>query len=269
VEISKTVKFAFITWIPPGLKPLRRAMLGTLQPQVSAAMKPFHVELNASVPSELDENVILKLIGAASGTASNVTETGKGRDAGRGSAMFKAPPGSASSSASATHSEHKVNLNPAMKAGADVTISYADKAAFDEAMKSVRDDSHANNWLLVSYNKKDTLALIGSGSGGLAELTSKLEADLPNFGLLRVNDMADNKIKTVKFVLIVWKPETLKPLLKGELSTRDIALKNQLHPYHVEINASKTTEISEKGIMDLVTSASGSKSHIVDRPAAT
>jgi hypothetical protein len=270
VEISKTVKFAFITWMPAGIKALRRGMLSTLQQQVAAAIKPFHVELNASTQSELDENVILKLIGAASGTASNVTETGKGRDAGRGSAMFKAAPASgASSSASAhAHSEHKVDANPALKAGAAVTITFADKAAMDEAMKSVRDDTHANNWLLTSYNKKDTLSLIGTGSGGLDELVSKLEADLPNFGLLRVNDMADNKIKTVKFVLIVWQPDTLKPMLKGELSTRLVALKNLLHPYHVEIFAAKQSEISEKMIMDLVTSASGSKSHVVDKPPA-
>jgi len=135
-------------------------------------------------------------------------------------------------------------------------------------MKNVRNDAHANNWLLTSYNKKDTLALIGTGSGGLDELTSKLESDLPNFGLLRVNDMADNKIKTVKFVLIVWQPDTLKPMLKGELSTRLVALKNLLHPYHVETFAANKTEINDKLIMNLVTSASGSKSHIVDKPPA-
>jgi len=50
---------------------------------------------------------------------------------------------------------------------------------------------------LAAYAKKDTLALIATGTQGLDELLTKVEEDNVNFGLVRVTEVID-KSKTTK-----------------------------------------------------------------------
>ena len=45
--------------------------------------------------------------------------------------------------------------------------------------------------------------MVGSGTGGLAELKELLVSDMVLYGLLRVSDEVDD-IPTVKFVYIIW-----------------------------------------------------------------
>jgi len=284
VEMAKTVKFAFIYWAPNGMKPLRKALVGTHKGQVQQLMKPFHVDYAASDRSELDENLILEKIGMASGTASQVTDKKaterKATNAPKpqnfnSPASGSAESGSATSPKMATKTFTPMNtrnsrasidekkIDP-IKSVAQSVIQFTDADAFKNSLKSIRNDKEPIDWVLASYVKKDTLQLIGSGTGGLDELLSKVEEDNVNFGLIRVNEVID-KSKTTKFVYLKWQPDSLKPMKKAEVNTRKGAIDALFNPYHVDVHLSKKEDINFKAMMDKVSSASGSKSHIVHK----
>lgn len=52
-------------------------------------------------------------------------------------------------------------------------------------------------------NPKGPIVVVGSGEGGLGEVTSLLDPAVPMYAFYRVTDKVDD-ITTVKFVYIVW-----------------------------------------------------------------
>jgi len=150
-----------------------------------------------------------------------------------------------------------------MKGGGQ-QISFTDEAAFKAALKAVRDDKQDTNWVLGSYQGKSTISLVGSGSGGVSELSTKLEDDNIDFGIVRVSETID-KSKTTKFVYIYWVPESVKIMKKAEASARKGIIDGVFAPYHVDLTVQSKDELSEQHLMDVVTSASGSKSRIVQK----
>ena len=89
------------------------------------------------------------------------------------------------------------------KEGAAVNIN----ADVPEGINDVRDDGTGTDWFVAGYEENDVkkpLTCIGSGAGGLSELTSFFEEDKVLYALYRVTDMIDDNISTVKFVYIVW-----------------------------------------------------------------
>jgi len=161
-------------------------------------------------------------------------------------------------------SSNETKTNPALKAAGSATIGFVDEESFKQAMKTFRNDRENQDWILASYAKKDTLSLIGTGSGGVDELLSRVEEDNVNFGLVRVIDIID-KSKTVKFVYIKWQPESVKPMKKAEIGTRKGAIDAVFSPYHVDLHVSQKKDVTQQIIMNLVMSASGSKSNVLGK----
>jgi len=260
VEMAKTVKFAYIDWTPHGMKPFRKATVSTHKGQVQAMLKPFHVDYSASEQSDLNDDTILRKIGFSSGTASHVTD----KAATAKSTVQAATPwnrGASSGRVSVSGDEKKSSFTAVSKAGSAVAIKFADEDAFKAAIKSVRNDKE-NNWILASYTSKDTLSLVGTGSGGLDELLEKVEEEIPSFGLVRVEETID-KSKTTKFAYIYWIPESVKPMKKAEVGTKKGSIDQIFLPYHVDFTISTKTDITHDAIVDKVAAASGTKSHVV------
>jgi len=262
VEMAKTVKFVFLDWTPNGMKPLRKALISTYKGQVMNMMKPFHVDFSASDLSELNEGEILVKLGMASGTASHITAKPKEvpKESPKPVEQKTVKKDFTPMARRASPSESKTN--PALTKAGQSTIGYSDEEAFKNAMKLIRNDKENIDWLLASYIKKDTLSLLGTGTGGVGELSEKFEEDNVNFGIVRVTDVID-KSKTVKFAYIKWQPDGIKPMKKAEISTRKGAIDAIFAPYHVDLYVSKKEELSQEVIMNLVMSASGSKSNVI------
>jgi hypothetical protein len=189
VELAKTVKFAFVDWTPTTMKPLRKAAISTHKGVVKEMLKPFHVDLVASDKSELSDDVIMEKIGMTSGTASYVTDkkaTTLPKKEDPKPASYTPSTGKSGFTPMAPRQSRsgESELKQPMKTGAS-QINFTDEAAFKAALKSVRDDKQDTNWVLGSYQGKDTVSLVGSGSGGLSELTSKLEDDNIDFGVFK------------------------------------------------------------------------------------
>jgi len=268
VEISKTVKFAFVDWTPVGMKPIRKAAISTHKGQVKEILKPFHVDLVASDKSELSDDVILEKIGMSSGTASYVTDkkaTTLPKKEDPKQASFTPSTGKGFTHMSPRLSKSgEAELKQPMKGGGAQQLTFTDEAAFKAALKAVRDDKGETNWILGSYQGKNSISLIGSGSGGVTELSSRLEDDNINFGVVRVNEVID-KSKTTKFAYVYWVPESVKIMKKAEASARKGAIDAVFAPYHVDLTVQAKDELSDQHLMDAVSSASGSKSRIVQK----
>jgi len=253
VEVAKTVKFVFVDWTPNKLKPMRKAQVGTHKQQVQIFLKPFHAHIEAAELSELDENLVMQKIGTASGTASKVVATQQSHPVSHSGLA-------ASQSTARATSPSRVVADAKQE---KLVIQFVDESKFQEAMGLVR-NSKDINWLLASYTQKNTLALIGSGSGGLDELLSKLEEDNVDFGLIRVSITRDNHPET-RFAFLKWQPDSIKPMKKAEINTRSSAISAIFSPFHCEFFISKKDEISEQILQDAVLSVTGVKNKVLDK----
>jgi len=103
--------------------------------------------------------------------------------------------------------------------------------------------------------------VLGSGSGTVEDMTALFEPDNVNFGLLRVTEVIDKSV-TTKFVYIKWQPESVPAMKKADVSTKKGKIDDLFRPFHVDFLISNKSEISTQIVMDKVSSASGSKSHV-------
>jgi len=69
---SKTVKFIFVKYVPETAKPMKRAEVATRSGAVEKTLGQYHVAFDISKKSELSEDIALKKLGQASGSASSV-----------------------------------------------------------------------------------------------------------------------------------------------------------------------------------------------------
>jgi len=248
VEVANTIKFVFVDWTPNGLKPMRKAQVGTHKQQVQNFLKPFHAHIEAAEKSELSEELIAQKIGMASGTASKIVAT----------VHSVTSPTGAQGHHGGGHSSAATRAASPSREAKETKILFTDETQFVDAVKTVK-NSKDINWTLASYSKKDTLSLIGSGGGGLTELLTKLEEDNVNFGLIRVSITRDNHPET-RFVYLKWQPDSVKPMKKAEINTRSSAIAALFAPFHADFHIAKKEEISDQIILD---SVSGVKSRVV------
>jgi len=156
-------------------------------------------------------------------------------------------------------STSKVNVKSSTSG--DVTVD--NDTEFKSALANVRKDTSDNNWVLTQYGGKGVMTYIGTGTGGIAELATKVEDAQIYHGILRVNELVDNKSKTTKFVFVKVIPdEGVQPMKKAEANVKDGAIKKLFGTTTVDYNVAKKDELTETLVMDKVGSASGTKSNV-------
>jgi hypothetical protein len=145
-------------------------------------------------------------------------------------------------------------------------LVFSDEERSKSAFADVRSNDNPANWLLFTYSEsaKNTLDYVGSGTGGVEELKSKLRDDKTSYGLVRVTDKIDNSV-TVKFVLIVWVGEKVPFVKKAQVTTHKGSVTRLFGQYHNDIHANTLDEISESLIMGKVSDASGTAHHVKDK----
>jgi hypothetical protein len=148
---------------------------------------------------------------------------------------------------------------------ASTDLVFGDEAASKGAFNDVRSNDTATNWCLFTYSdsKKNTLELVGSGSGGIEELKQHLTETKMCYGLVRVQDKIDQSV-TIKFVFIIWCGEKVPFVQKGKMTTHKGSISTLMGQYHNDINCSNIAELSEESIMSKVRDASGTAVHVKD-----
>jgi len=146
------------------------------------------------------------------------------------------------------------------KAGV-VALSIENEADFKKAITDVHNGTAGLNWVHAKYVKKGTIALAGSGKGGIEELAAAIESNNINFGIVRVEEKMD-KSTTTKFALIKSVPDEIGPMKKADVGTMSGALSQAFGQAHVSIDICSGKELTVQLVMDKVGSASGTKSHV-------
>jgi len=234
---SDTVKFVFIHWVGEKIHRMLRARKGTHIGAIKEILAPYHTDVEAEKHSEISEEIIVKAVRKASGTAVHVLE--KGASSSSSSAGVYKSKGSSGSS------------SPAAPKGPSSVPKQTDNVTFDSAIKSaiqdVRSDATETNWVLATYDgpNSDHVVLLGSGSGGSSELLRHLKEDVVVYGLVRQVEKFDDSNR-VMFAYVNWVGENIHRMLKARLGTHSGAVKALFAPYHADIDATNHSEISSE-----------------------
>ena len=137
-------------------------------------------------------------------------------------------------------------------------IEVKDIEAIEAAVKDVRDDATETNWVLLGYapDKQNGIELIGSGSGGLDELKSKLTPEFLGYGYLRVIS-GDKESKRPKFISISFSGEKVGLVKKGKMGTHVTDVTKLFIYSHIHVQASLPEDLQEDDLMTRVKKASG------------
>jgi len=145
-----------------------------------------------------------------------------------------------------------------------MTLNWIDLNKIKDAIADVRSDKTSTNWALIAYQGENSndVALVGTGEGGVNELISHLQDNIVAHGLVRVTERFDNS-DTVKFVYINWVGEKIHRMLRARLGTHSGAIKEIVSPYHVNVDATNHSEISEEIVTKTISKASGTAVHVL------
>lgn len=246
-DLSDTVKFVYFRWI--GDKVAKKGKFGVVHGSIQHWFNPYHAFVETSSKEDFIEEKILQMLEETTGKRTKVLESGEGRQE-RGFTATQLP-----------KRGPQAKLGPHIASeGALIEIS---QEVYD-AILAVRSDDDATQWMLAEYrdgSPKGPIDLVSTGMGDSTEMAEMLVDDKPMYGLYRVTDKVDD-ITTVKFVYIIWVGQRVKPMTKAKISTHKGTAEQTFYPYHVSIYANDPSDISETLIMEKVTSASGTKSHV-------
>lgn len=248
-DMSSTIKFVYIHWLGDKVPFVKKGKFGVVHGSVQEKFNPYHLMIEANSVDELNTDTILQQLEENSGKKSKVIETTAGRQE-RGFTQSQLP-----------------KRGPAAKSGPELAKGGA-KIDFDDDVldyiADVRSDETDTKWMLAEYqdgNAKGPIIAAGKGSGDISELKGTLSENNVMYGLYRVTDSVDD-ITTTKFVYINWIGSKTKPMTKAKVSTHKGAAEEAFGPAHVTIFATDNSDISEHIVMDKVTSASGTRSHV-------
>jgi len=138
-------------------------------------------------------------------------------------------------------------------------MSGADAPEILAAYDAVRSDKDETNWLIIKYasEKGDKLQLGETGTGGISELTEKLDPSQAQYAYVRVEYANDTESKRVKFVLIIWIGEGTKVMRKARVSIESGAVKKVLGHTSIQVDAREKGDLKEDEIVKRLRKAGG------------
>jgi hypothetical protein len=108
----------------------------------------------------------------------------------------------------------------------DANLSFVNADEANGLLADVRNDGTPTNWVLFGHEGK-SLKVLGSGSGGYAELEGFFQDEEIVYGVLGL-EVADedggSEYKTTKYIFISWVGPKVKPLTKARSSQVRVAL---------------------------------------------
>ncbi|EGC33945.1 hypothetical protein DICPUDRAFT_88560 [Dictyostelium purpureum] len=106
------------------------------------------------------------------------------------------------------------------------------------AIQKVKNPSDSVNWMLIGYENKEELGLVGTGSGGLQELVSVLNSSANKvlYGIVSTFDKFDEIAQAnIKIAQITFVGVSVSPLVKGRLTTHRGTIDELFSPVHVSL----------------------------------
>lgn len=248
-DMSTTVKFVYFRWLGEDVPFTKKGKFGVVHGSIQKQFSPYHLFIETGSVDDFQKDKIMQQLEETTGKKSKVLETTAGHQM-RGFTATQLP-----------DREKAAKLGPQVSsAGAAVEIS----EEVLEAIAMLRHDENPVQWVVAEYkdgSPKGPIVLTDKGEGDSQEIVDVLSDDKPMYALYRTTDVVDNYTVT-KFVYIIWVGNSVKPMTKAKISTHKGIAESAFGPFHVAIYASDKADISEKAIVEKVTSASGTKSHV-------
>lgn len=137
-------------------------------------------------------------------------------------------------------------------------MSGLDKPDIQAAYEAVRSDKDDTNWLLISYagNVGDKLTLTATGTGGLSEVSARLDESQAQYAYVRVEYANDTESKRIKFIVVVWIGEGTKVMRKARVSIESGNVKKALG-HHIAVDARDKGDLAEADIVKRLRAAGG------------
>lgn len=128
------------------------------------------------------------------------------------------------------HSETSEEANVSLKQGIN-KFTFTDLASSDLAIQDVRNDKTTTNWAIWENNDTfDALVLTGSGSGGYKEVEAQLAPGKVVYALLGL-PTTEGDYTTIKYILVTWVGDGVKPLVKAKSSQDRVQLYTHISKY--------------------------------------
>lgn len=262
IDTHVTVKFAFVHYLGPKVKPMSKAKTSTHKGQVQTLFQPFHVELFAESISAVNDTEVSKLVSDASMSGSKVlNEPKKPVSVSSPSSIPRQTPKPSSPVVARTNSFSSRPSNVPQNNNNSGLI-------FDDQVKvalaDVRNDATETNWALFGYSDKNKIGVIATGTGGVDEMSQHLDPKQVMYGIARVIEIIDAS-STVKFALVSWLGEQVNPMAKARVSTHKGTIEQVLQPFHVTMFTTTIDEVSEKAVKTLVAKTSMSHNNVLNK----
>lgn len=89
-----------------------------------------------------------------------------------------------------------------------------------------------------------------------------LKDDVVMYGLIRMVEMIDST-EAIKFCFVDWRGDNINRMQRANLGIHSGAVQQLFHPYHVDIQPTNLSEITEEIIMQKIKNASGTAVHVL------
>jgi len=77
IDESATIKFVYIKYLGQNVKPMQKGRINVQTGEITKKLQPYHVSYETSTLSEVTEQLVIKLVGEASMSKSNVIDKKK------------------------------------------------------------------------------------------------------------------------------------------------------------------------------------------------
>jgi hypothetical protein len=130
------------------------------------------------------------------------------------------------------------------------------------AFNDLRKDNSPTNWVLCGFESEESsskLVLLGSGAGGISELSARVPENDVAYGVVRkifeydTTGGAMGATQVTKFIRVCWRPESKMSMKrKMKIGPLDGAIKKVLGATHADIDTESKDEISETALVHLI-----------------
>jgi hypothetical protein len=128
-----------------------------------------------------------------------------------------------------------VDLVPKSVVHATGTVKLADEAAVKAAIQDVRKDATETNWALFNYANDSTLQLVGTGTGGVEELASRLDDSQIWYAFFRTTAQQDKTTKVI-FCSLKLLSMNVSTVARAKITTHKGFVDALFSPVHTEFN---------------------------------
>jgi len=278
IDNSITVKFCYVRWIGPNIPRMQKAKLGVHINNIQKTFHPYHVDIQCERLDEISDAIVEDIISRSSGqkihVKDNVDETTRHFYRGTVNTDGTSTTTTTTNNNNDTDTEpreprakivvqKRLSIRKSVSGSKESSVVMKDEESIREYIQSVRRDDDPTDWCLITYDapKSNTLVTLAKGSGGINELVSHLAPEIAAYGLYRKSDQIDLS-ETVKFCFIDWRGSNINYMQRAQLGTHSGFVTELFHPYHVDIQTSEHSDLSEEAILDKIRHSAGTKNWV-------